>query len=87
MYKTRGNSSPQGKPRVYFCCHPKDFSLYFDSLKEEIFELKEKLLLKHDMQAHFDNQIVDEVEEIVCINDASRDNSSKELAYVPFAIW
>ena len=22
QYKTRGNASPQGKPRVYFCCHP-----------------------------------------------------------------
>ena len=36
QYKTRGNSSPQGKPRVYFCCHPNDFALYFDKISDEI---------------------------------------------------
>ena len=44
-----------------------------DDITTKIFELKEKLLLKHDMQAHFDNQIVDEVEEIVCINKITTD--------------
>lgn len=35
-YKTRGNSSPQGKPRVYFCCHPEDSNRYFESISDEI---------------------------------------------------
>lgn len=35
-YKTRGNTSPQGKPRVYFCCHPADFERYFEPVSEEI---------------------------------------------------
>ena len=35
-YKTRGNSNPQGKPRVYFCCHPEDFNRYFESISNEI---------------------------------------------------
>lgn len=35
-YKTRGNSSPQGKPRVYFCCQPEDFNKYFESVSDEI---------------------------------------------------
>ncbi len=35
-YKTRGNSSPQGKPRVYFCCHFEDFDKYFESVSDEI---------------------------------------------------
>ena len=35
-HKTRGNSSPQGKPRVYFCCHPEDFNKYFESVSDEI---------------------------------------------------
>ncbi|MBQ8753289.1 MAG: hypothetical protein IJZ13_09320, partial [Clostridia bacterium] len=39
-YKTRRNTSPQGKPRVYFCCHPADFPLYFDSVTEEILALQ-----------------------------------------------
>jgi len=39
-YKTRGNSSPQSKPRVYFTCHPKDFDTYFEIISDEI--LKEQ---------------------------------------------
>lgn len=35
-YKTRGNSEPQGKPRVYFCCHPIDFDSYFESISDDI---------------------------------------------------
>ena len=35
-YKTRGNSSPQGKQRVYFCCHPADFDAFFPGISEEI---------------------------------------------------
>ena len=37
-YRTRGGSSPQGKPRVYFCCHPADFALYFETISDEILE-------------------------------------------------
>lgn len=37
-YKTRGDSSPQGKPRVYFCCHPQDHSAFFDRISDEILE-------------------------------------------------
>ena len=36
--KTRGDSSPQGKPRVYFSCHPNDFKSCFEILTEEILE-------------------------------------------------
>lgn len=36
QYKTRGNSSPQGKPRIYFCCHPRDFATYFNPVSDEI---------------------------------------------------
>lgn len=35
-YKTRNNSTPQGKPRVYFCCHSDDFSKYFEEISDEI---------------------------------------------------
>ncbi|MBE6773712.1 MAG: DUF2225 domain-containing protein [Ruminococcaceae bacterium] len=35
-WKTKGNSNPQGKPRVYFCCHQDDFEKYFDLVYEEI---------------------------------------------------
>lgn len=36
-FRTRGKDiSPQGKPRVYFCCHPEDLAIYFDSVSQEI---------------------------------------------------
>lgn len=35
-YKTRRMTSPQGKPRVYFCCHPDDFKKYFEIISDEI---------------------------------------------------
>ena len=35
QYKTKGNSSPQGKPRVYFCAHLKDERL-LDTVAEQI---------------------------------------------------
>lgn len=38
QYKTRGNDSPQGNPRVYFCCHPEDFNKYFETVSEEILQ-------------------------------------------------
>lgn len=34
----KGGASPQGKPRVYFTAHPKDFELYFDEVTKDIFK-------------------------------------------------
>lgn len=39
QYKTRGSGSPQGKPRVYFACHPEDFRGYFEQICEEILKI------------------------------------------------
>ncbi len=36
-YKTKGDSSPQGKERVYFSCHPDDFNVYFEPICRDIF--------------------------------------------------
>ena len=36
--KTKGGSSPQGKPRVYFSCHPDDLDRYLEVLADDIFE-------------------------------------------------
>lgn len=38
FYKTAGNSSPERKPRIYFTCHPKDFSECFEKICEDIFK-------------------------------------------------
>ena len=37
-YYTRGNSSPQGKPRVYFTAHPNDYDRYFESIRKELLD-------------------------------------------------
>ena len=36
QYKTRGKSSPQGKPRVYFTCHPDDHEKFFGRITDEL---------------------------------------------------
>lgn len=48
-YKTRGNCNPQGLPRVYFCCHPLDFEIYFENISQEI-------LGKQNCAIYFDTQ-------------------------------
>lgn len=39
--RTKGSASPQGKPRVYFTCHPEDFSRSFDMICEDIFKTQD----------------------------------------------
>lgn len=36
-FKTQNGDSPQGKPKVFFACHPGDFDLYFPTLSRELF--------------------------------------------------
>ena len=40
QYLTRGNSSPQGKPRVYFCGHPKEQGFFLKPISQQILELQ-----------------------------------------------
>ena len=40
-YIMRGNKSPQGIPRVYFCCHPQDTDLYLPTIAEQILEISD----------------------------------------------
>lgn len=39
-YKTRGGASPQGKPRVYFCCYEEDFDRVFEPVCKEILDIQ-----------------------------------------------
>ena len=34
--KTKGGASPQGKPRVYFTCHPDDTERFFESVTDSL---------------------------------------------------
>lgn len=36
LFQTRGETRPEGKPRVYFTCHPTDFGKYFDEICKAI---------------------------------------------------
>ena len=38
-FVTKGNSSPENKPKVYFTCHPIDFERAFRSICEDIFKV------------------------------------------------
>lgn len=40
QYLTRGNSSPQGKPRVYFCGHPKEQEFFLKPISQQILALQ-----------------------------------------------
>lgn len=37
-FKTSNNLNPQGKPRVYFTCHPDDFATTFDRITDQILQ-------------------------------------------------
>ena len=38
QYVTRHNSTPHGKPKVYFCCHPDDFEPFFSDISKDILD-------------------------------------------------
>ena len=35
-YITKGNTPPDRKPKVYFCCHPDDINNVFEPVSDEI---------------------------------------------------
>ena len=51
--RTRGNSSPQGKRRVWFCAHPKDYELFFEPIVKEILE-KQNCAIYYDTEPDAD---------------------------------
>ena len=58
--KTRGGSSPSGKRKVYFTCHPKDFDLYFDKVCDDIFKTQDcAIYYTADMTAPLSEQYLE----------------------------
>lgn len=72
LYKTRGNSSPQNKPRVYFTCHSDDFESYFNKICEDIFKT-------HDCAIYY----TEDMTEIIPDEDKPTDLGSMNLFVVP----
>ena len=38
LYKVKGDARPNGKPKVYFTCHPEDFEKYFARICDILFQ-------------------------------------------------
>ena len=56
-FKTKGNSSPNGKSNVYFTCHPEDFDKYFEKICEDIFKTHDcAIYYTEDMTAEISDE-------------------------------
>lgn len=63
--KTRTNSDPFGKPKVYFAAHPRDFAKYFSELSELIFEYSDSVIFYKDPELDYsDMEHLSDVEEM-----------------------
>lgn len=49
-YKTRGDSHPMGKQKIYFACHPDDFCRYFGEITDDIFETQNCVVYYSDLE-------------------------------------
>ena len=47
-FKTRNNTTPQGKPRVYFTCHKNDFQKYFGEISDLILKYQNCCIYYYD---------------------------------------
>ena len=47
-YKTRGDSTPSGKAKIFFCCHPDDFDLYFEKICKDILDICDEIKLTNN---------------------------------------
>ncbi len=72
LYKTRGNSSPKDKPRVYFTCHPNDFERSFDKICEDIFKT-------HDCAVYYTKDMSEKIPE----QELATDLGSMNLFVIP----
>lgn len=65
QYKTRGMSNPQGKRKVFFCCHPADFESCFPAISDEILSYQNCSIWYENMEsATFDTQMRDNLREM-----------------------
>ena len=67
LYRTRSNSSPKDKPRVYFTCHPEDFNKFFDKVCDDVFKT-------HDCVIYYTADMTAEISEDEKDTDIDRMN-------------
>jgi len=72
LLKTKGDTNPKGKPKVYFTCHPEDFSRYFDKICNDIFQT-------HDCAIYY----TEDMNERIAEEDRATDLGQMNLFVVP----
>ena len=65
--RTKGGAPAQGKPRVYFVCHPADFDKYFNKICEDIFKT-------HDCAIYYTENMSEPLDESNITVDLGRMN-------------
>lgn len=71
-YKTKGNTNPNKKPRVYFTCHPDDFEVHFKKICDDIFKT-------HDCAIFY----IEDMSEHIPDPDKATDLGSNNLFVIP----
>lgn len=72
-YKIKYNETPQNSSKVYFCCHREDFLLYFDSISNEILNIKNNISIWY----------LDQYKEIIACEEYFFDLSQMQLFVIP----
>ena len=67
LFRSKGNSNPKGKPRVFFTCHPDDFSRSFERICEDVFKT-------HDCAIYYTEDLNEEIEEQYVQSDLGQMN-------------
>ena len=63
--RTKGDSQPQGKRRVYFTCHPDDFERCFEQICDEVFLTQNcAIYYADDMAAAYENDVALELSQM-----------------------
>ena len=55
-WKTRGDSTPKGKPRVYFACHREDFQGHFDEITAELLKISNCAIYYYEEEPALDEE-------------------------------
>ena len=75
LHKTNGDGNPQGKPRVYFTCHPDDFEKHFETICADLFKA-------HDCAVYYTEDMSEPIPEA----DLATDLESRNLFVVPVTL-
>ncbi len=91
QYKTKHNFNPQGKAKVYFCCHPEDFEKYFETIANDILNKQNCSLWYCDADTAKDGDFFADLEQMqlfvmpITTKLLSSDNDALSIEF-PFAM-